>query len=419
MKRKRNTSKILVKSEFERLKKEKIIGYVSNNVLKDMTDPSSLTYKQKILLYLRDYQHQQEREEKQEDITQEGISQNIGISRTHLSRVLNSLTEQNLIEEKLAPVVGHDRKMKTYSLTSQGLTVSNKILDELSKISIDLIEGDEKRTVDLSRVEEKTDGKLDLLRCISILEDKDDQRIDLRERGIIEPVKMVEDLPDLKEFYGREKELEKMERWIESDNSVLVVLGRKGHGASTLTAKFIQGLEERHVLWINLEGTSKDKVKTRISNFLEKVGDEADKIIDELTSRKAVVVFDDYYELESDVVSFLNEFSERIEESDPLKMIVTGREGTPVYERFYLKEHVEKGVVKELKLSPLGKEEAEKILEENIEDDALDRIMMFTKGSPLLLKLLREGNKEKLFELTPWGEEQISLLMYLKTETND
>jgi len=385
-----------------------------------MTDPSSLTYKQKILLYLRDYyQPEQEREEKQEDITQEGISQNIGISRTHLSRVLNSLTEQNLIKEKLAPVVGHDRKMKTYSVTSQGLTVSNKILDELSETSIDLIQGDEKRTVNLSRVEEKTDGKLDLLRCISILEDKDDQRIDLREQGIFEPIKMVENLPDILEFYGREKELKKMKRWIESDDSVLVVMGRKGQGASTLTAKFVQALEERHVLWISLKGTSKAKIKTRISNFLEKIGNEGDRIIDELTSQKAVIVFDDYYELESDVVSFLNDFLERIEESDPLKVIVTGREGTPVYERFYRKDHVEKGVVKELKLSPLGKEEAEKILKENIDDDALDRIMMFTKGSPLLLKLLREGNKEKLCELTPWEEEQISLLMHLKTETDD
>jgi len=384
-----------------------------------MTDPSSLTYKQKILLYLRDYQHQRDREERQEEITQEGISKNVGISRTHLSRVLNSLTEQNLIKEKLASVVGHDRKMKTYSLTSQGLAVSNKISEELSETSIDLIRGDEKRTVNLSRVEEETDGKLDLLTCISILEDKDSKKIDLREEGIFEPVKMVENLPDISEFYGREKELDKMERWIESDNSVMVVLGRKGHGASTLTAKFIERLKERHILWINLEETSKDKIKNRISNFLKKIGNESEKIIDELASQKAVVVFDDYYELESDVVSFLSDFLERIEKSDPLKMMVTGREGTPVYERFYRRNHVEQGVVKELKVSPLGKEEAENILRENIEEEALDRIMMFTKGSPLLLKLLREGNKEKLCELTPWEEEQISLLIYLKTETKD
>ncbi len=384
-----------------------------------MTDPSSLTYKQKILLYLRDYQDQKDREEKQEEVTQGGISQNVGISRTHLSRVLGSLSEQKLIKEKLAPVVGHDRKMKTYSLTSQGLSVSNKILKELSETSIDLIQGNEKRTVDLTSVKEETDGELNLLRCISILEDKDNQKIDLREEGIFEPVKMVENLPDVQEFYGREKELEKMERWIESGNSVIAILGRKGHGASTLTAKFIQRLEERHVLWISLKGTSKDKIKNKISDFLEKIGNEAENIIDELSSQKAVVVFDDYYELKSDVVSFLNDLLERMEESGPLKMIVTGREGTPVYERFYRKDHVENGVVKELKLSPLGKEEAEKILRKNIEDEALDRIMMFTKGSPLLLKLLREENKEKLCELTPWGEEQISLLIYLKTEIKD
>jgi len=384
-----------------------------------MMDPSSLTYKQKILLYLRDHQHQDEIEEKEEDITQKGISKNVGISRTHLSRVLGSLSEQKLVKEKLAPVAGHDRKMKTYTLSSQGLSIANSILDGLSEISIQLIEGDNERTVILSKVEDETDGKLDLLTCISLLEDKDEKKVDLHKEGIFEPKKMLENIPEIEEFYGREEELEKMKEWIEGDNSVLVVLGRKGDGASTLAAKFIDDLKERHVLWINLEGKTKEKIKDKIYSFLEEIDSGSEKIIDDLSSQKALVVFDDYYQIESEVVSFLNRFLERIEKNDPLNMIVTGREGTPVYERFYRTGHVEEGIVEELKISRLGQEEAKKILDKDIEEEALDRIMMFTKGSPLLLKLLREGNKEKLCELTPWEEEQISLLMYLKTETKD
>ncbi len=419
MKEKKNTLKTPVRLGFERLKKEKIIGQVRNYALKGMIEPSSLTYKQKILLYLRDHQHQDEREEKQEDITQKGISKNVGISRTHLSRVIRSLSEQNLVKERLAPVEGHDRKMKTYTLTSQGLAIADRILDGLSEISLQLIQGDDEWTVNLSKVEDETNGELDLLKCISILEDKEEKKVDLQKEGIFEPVKMLENIPDIEEFYGREKELEKMNEWIEGNNSVMVVLGRKGHGASTLAAKFIDDLQERHVLWISLEGKTKERIKDKFSNFLEKIGSESEKIIDDLSSQKALVVFDDYYQIESEVVSFLNGFLERIEKNDPLKMIVTGREGTPVYERFYRTEHVEEGIVEELKISRLGQEEAKKILDKDIEEDALERIMMFTKGSPLLLKLLREGNKEKLCELTPWEEEQISLLMYLKTETKD
>jgi len=383
-----------------------------------MKDPSSLTYKQKILLYLKDYKHHDDREEKQEDITQKGISQNVGISRTHLSRVLRSLSEQNLVKEKLAPVKGHNRKMKTYSLTSQGLAIADRILDELSEISIDLIQGDEERSISLSRVEEKTSGKLDLLTCISLLED-DELRIDLREHGIFEPVMMIGNVDDEDKLYGREKELKEMEEWMESESSALVVLGRKGHGASSLAREFIQRLENRHVLWINLKGSSKEEIKTKITDFLERIDAESEDIIDELVSQKAVVVFDDYYEIESEVVSFLNELLDRVEKNDPLKIVVTGREGTPVYERFYRSEHLEEGLVEELNISPLSKEEAQKILRKDIKKDALDRIMMFTKGSPQLLKLLRDGEEEKLCELTPWGKEQISLLMYLKTETED
>jgi len=401
------------------LRKEKIIGEVSNYVLNDMIDPSSLTYKQKILLYLKDREHQYGRVEKQEDITQKGISQNVGISRTHLSRVLSSLSEQDLIKEELAPVAGHDRKMKTYSLTSQGVKKADKILNELSETSIDLIEGGEERKVTLSRVEEETDGKLDLLKCISLLEEEDEKSIDLRKQGIIEPVKMIENIPRTEDFYGRDEELERMERWIESDRSALVVLGRKGYGASTLTAKFIRDLEERHVLWIKLEGKTEEKIKKRISDFLEKIDAESEKIMNELPSHKAVVVFDDYYEIGGDVVSFLQDFLDQIEKNDPLKMIITGREGTPVYERFYRTKHVEDGVVEELKVSPLDREEAEKILKNDLKEEALERIMMFTKGSPQLLRLLQQGEEEKLCELTPWEKEQISLLMYLKTETKN
>ncbi|MEF8835826.1 MAG: ATP-binding protein, partial [Candidatus Thermoplasmatota archaeon] len=245
------------------------------------------------------------------------------------------------------------------------------------------------------------------------------QKIDLQEEGVFEPVEMIQSLPDIEEFYGREKELSDMEEWLESDRSVLIVFGRKGQGTSALAAEFIERLEERHLLWIKLENVTKEDIKNKISKFLEKIGADFENIFDGLASQKALVVFDDYYEEGSDVVGLLNDLLERLEKNDPLKMIVTGHEGTPVYERFYQSNHVKKGVVEELKISPLGKDKAEKILKKDIKEDSLDRIMMFTKGSPLLLKLLREGNKDRLCELTPWGEEQISLLMYLKTETDD
>lgn len=384
-----------------------------------MVDPSSLTYKQKILIYLKDYyQQHDDSEERSEDVTQKGISKELGISRTHVSRVLGELSEKGLIKEKLSSVKGHNRKLKTYSLTTNGFRKVNELLDELSDTPVTIVEGGEEKTVPITSVEEKTDKEIDILRCISLLDSSEDSKINLDEQCVFEPIKMVGGAPEIDEIYDRETEIEHMKDWLESKKSVLAVLGRKGRGASTLTSKFVTDVKNRHVLWISLEGSTEETIKEDISNFLEKLGvDESS--FKALKNQMALIVFDNYYEVDSEVVSSLKELSKMVEKDDPLKVIVTGRVGTPVYERFYQPEDVEDGVVQELEVPPLGKDGAQKMLGNEIKDDALKRIMMFTKGSPLLLKLLRDDKKEELCELTPWEEEQISLLMYLKTETED
>ncbi len=382
-----------------------------------MKELSSLTYREKILLYLKRYHHQSERTERSESVTQKGISQNIGLSRTHVSRVLNSLQEEDMIEEEMASVKEHGRKLKTYFLTEKGKNEAERIRSQLSDISITVIEGDNEKEISLPNIEKRTDGRLDLTESISILESKENDVIDLRQDGVIEPVKMIDEAPETKEFYGRKAELESMKDWLEDETPFLSVLGQRGYGTSTLTSKFVKSLKERHMLWIELKEKSEETIKERISSFLEEIEDSFDYMIEELLSKEALLIFDNYYDVEEGVVSFLSELLERIDREDPLKIIVTGRKGTPVYERFYRPEHIKSGLVRELKISPLGKKEAKKILKTNLKEDAMKRIMMFTKGSPLLLKLLREGEESKLTEITPWEEEQISLLMYLKTET--
>ncbi len=383
-----------------------------------MVDPLSLTYKEKVLLYLKDYRYQEGGEERSEDITQKGISQNIGISRTHVSRILGELSEEGLIEENLSSVKGHDRKLKTYTLTRKGVNASTKLLEDLSDKSIILKDHREKKEVPITKIKDETGGRIDILRCLSFLESSDDLKIDLTRPSIHGPVKMIDDAPEFDEIYKREEELTQMENWLESEEPVLAVLGRKGRGSSSVTSKFVKELKDRHCLWIPLKGTTEDMIYHRISELLDDLGIEENSL-DKLRTQKALVVFDDYYEVKSDVVSFLKRLLDKIEKDDPLKVIITGRIGTPVYERFYQTEHVEKGLVREMEIPPLDKEGAQMILGKEIKEDALKRIMMFTKGSPLLLKLLREGEKERLIELTPWEEEQISLLMYLKTETKD
>ncbi|MBS3816396.1 MAG: hypothetical protein KGY76_02405 [Candidatus Thermoplasmatota archaeon] len=384
-----------------------------------MIDLSSVTYEQKVLLYLKEFQNLKEKKERSEKFTQKGVAENVGLSRTHASRVLKRLTEKGLVEEEKSAVKGHKKKLKTYFLERKGIEKAETIYSELSEINVKVIDEDLERNLPLSDIEGETGTEIDLFTALSLLESSNNKTIDLRKQRPFDPVKLTESLPEVEELYGREEEIRKIKNWMNSETPILAVLGRRGHGATSISSKFIQEVDQGHILWVDLKRVTGEEVKNKISKFLEKVEIETDDLLEGLLNQKAILVFDDYYEVEDEIVGFLSDLLGKIDRSSPLKIMITGRKGTPVYERFYQQSDIEKGLVKELHLSPLDEENAQKILGKDLEKDALERIMMFTKGSPLLLKLLKEGKEERLCELTPWEEEQISLLMYLKTQTRD
>ncbi len=392
-----------------------------------MVKPSSITYKQKVLIYLDRFSNLEndDRGEKPEDITQKGIAENLNISRTHVSRIVKKLNEEGSLKEKKESVKGHHKKLKTYYLTSQGIKKVERLLSELSEIKVDLVIDSEEKELSVTKIEEETDGEIDALTALHLIEDSKDNRIDMEELTPKEPVVSTEDAHKVEEIYGREEELKEMKDWLEENTPVMAVLGRRGSGASTLASKFIDDVEGMHILWIDLKKVSVQDLEDKLSTFLDKIeNQEADldvtDTIDELLNKYALLIFDDYQEVQDEIVHFLSrllqEFENVSEGKRSLKVMITGRVGTPFYQRFYQQEQIERGLVKEVKLSPLNKDDAQRIIGDEIKEDAMERIMMFTKGSPLLLKLLREGKEEELCQITPWEKEQISLLMYLKTK---
>ncbi len=399
-----------------------------------MVTPSSITYKEKVLLYLERFEtiDREDNKEKPEDITQKGIAENLNISRTHVSRIVKKLGREDYIEEKRSSVKGHNKRLKTYFLTRKGSEKVDELKKALSEVDVKIIGSEEERNIALTNLKEKIDSELDTLRALSILKDSEENKIDLRESRPIEPVKLTKDVPEAKKLYGRDEELKKMRGWLEGDTPVLAILGRRGHGSTSLATTFIEEVEKRHLLWVDLKKSSYEDFKKKLFEFLKEIGNSEyesdedrlnkDEVFSDFLKHEALLVLDDYHKVEDEIVQFLNQLLRKIEKYQKetnLKLIITGRVGTPFYNRFYRKEHVEKGLVKEIKLTSLDKEDAQKVLNEEIEDEALERIMMFTKGSPLLLKLLKEENEEKLIEITPWEEEQISLLMFLKTKTKN
>jgi len=380
-----------------------------------MKSELSLTYKDKVLLFLRDYIELDNRNELPEDITQKGISEKTGMSRTHASRILKGLKEEGLIEEKLSSVEGHERKLKTYRLKSKGFEESKKLYDTLIDLEIRVVHDQNERDMAISKVLKRHNKNPTLFELLNMLKTKN---IPIDINGTEKTISEVNESPEFFEFIDRKRELEELERWFKSDIPVAIILGRRGYGSSTLASSFIKR-KNRHTLWIKTTNKSWRTIKDQIKSFLDKLdknNKENINILERILQEKVFLVFDDYYKVDDDLVDFLSDYLELNRNKMKSKILVTSRKGIPVYERFYKIKDVNNNNVREIDISPFDKDDAQKLLGTQLKDEALDRLMLMTKGSPLLLHLLKEEDREQLNKVSPLSREQISLLFFLKSE---
>jgi len=88
--------------------------------LMPLEELTSLTSKDRIVLYLSDFNHMEDRYELPADLTQQSIAFGTGVQRKHLSQYLNDLIEEGLIVERKAHVQGMKQRMNGYYLTHTG-----------------------------------------------------------------------------------------------------------------------------------------------------------------------------------------------------------------------------------------------------------------------------------------------------------
>jgi hypothetical protein len=230
------------------------------------------------------------------------------------------------------------------------------------------------------------------------------------------PIRVLDEAPDVRGFYDRDAELKAMEQFMESDAKALVVLGNRGYGTSALCRKFLDDQEESDVLWISMGGSRGVKsIEQALVDFGKGISKDASTLRDVLDLEDAIIVFDDYFEVSEEVVEFL---SGLMGDEGEAKLIITARQETPAYNWFYRKEHVDSGRVRELRVKGLDEVSAMKLLgNPNLEKDALKRIMMITRGQPLVLRLLRDGDQGGLRKNTVFTAEEIGYLTFLKDKT--
>jgi hypothetical protein len=103
-----------------------------------LDDIVSLTSKERILLYLSDFNHMEERYELPSDVTQETISYCTGVQRKHLSKYLDDLMKENLIVERKAHIQGMKQRMNGYYLTTSGYSKATDMRGRVGGIEVDV-----------------------------------------------------------------------------------------------------------------------------------------------------------------------------------------------------------------------------------------------------------------------------------------
>lgn len=376
-----------------------------------MAEPGQLSVNDRVLLHLSRFATDIQPEEYPPDCTQVGIAVAVGISRTHVPRAVKGLIRDGLVTESTARVKGHERRMSIYAISSEGLRIAEKLWQDAQSDIFPVMKDGAVVKLNGKDIGEQVGKK----RAIALLSQMRDGVVHLDVRRRV-PIRDLAESPMNGAFFGREAELGKMDEFMDSDAKMLVVLGNRGYGTTTLTRKFVDSQDEEDVVWIPLNpDLSAAEIEARLIDFGAKVDKSVRSLEDVLRIDNALLVFDDYFSVTEEVVEL---FGRIVETADAAKIIISARQETPAYNWFYQKRHVEAGIIKELRIKGLDEASAKRLLgNDGIEKDALRRIMLMTHGQPMILKMLRENDPEGLRKNTVFTPEEIRYLLFLKDKT--
>ena len=409
-----------------------------------------LTAKERIMIHLKDYWKYEKEVECPHEMTQSGMSEATGLTLSHIPRNLKKLKEEQLVREGKAYVRGKNRRYKVYFPTSKGLKYARSVLDELGKVKMTW---DGKET-DIRSMIEKTRDKTALDVLLSLM--GEDGKKKKQTRG----PRFYGKMPNTDDFVNRTEELDELDKIFEEDDTKLIVIyGTLGYGASTLASRFLREIKGNwQILWIRvhkeLSNTMKDlrerlaelgvegmtgdalAVPEKLNNALavpEKLNNALavqemlnnalavqEMLVNVLAGKKVILAFDGYFEVDEASVEYFTSMVENLKGTEDLKIMVTTREDTPSYNRFYTILDIHNSTVQELHIRRMDIDSCRILLGvPDIEEDALRRLYLFSKGSPSIMKVLASNDIDKIEENTTFSREEIKLMLHIKTFRED
>ncbi len=406
-----------------------------------------LTLEKKVVLHLFRLGHLREEFEVPLALSQEGISERFEVRQSSISRVLNKMLRQQLVEERQAYVSGSRQKRKVYFLTHHGHQVATDLRNQVEGCAIrvsGVASGEAAPHIEhpqLRALGADPDGPRPVARLMRVAElrtflGKDPDLVDVitinADMGIVdidllregrrkggERIVVGDPLPTTRQFVGRALELRAVTEGLATPKGGTVVIqGIAGVGKTSLLAKVVRH-HSAHVAYQRIRPwTGVSAVLATFSELLHRAGrnnlSNQLKVVptpplevllplatNELGHARALVVLDDVEEASPPVQQFVAELV-RLAPQSGLHILVATRYVTNLYDR---RAVVTERTVREVHLRGLSLQETYELLEGRLPTHRVEALFDKTQGHPLAIDLLRA--RDSFVEVEKFLQEEI------------
>ena len=396
-----------------------------------MTSTQKPGVQERILLHLLDYSDYKGSVEVPFSLSQMGIANAVSIARSNVPRAIAGLKDQGLLVERQAHVKGVSRKRKAYFLTEPGMNLADDtwkrlrefpfraILEDGNIVSTTLGNANQElpfsmRPVDLIRYLDDN-GVLDT-RLLS----KELVERDLSKHVEKQLVTALGDLPRLRHFYGREKELDNMVSLLDARATTLLIPGIAGIGKTTIASKLIERfMHRRNLLYHRCQDWEGSRsFFESVADWLANIGDPefadylaatpvpnpseaARLLVDALEGTAALIVIDDFHKIADSTLhkTFQAMSLALLGSEEEIGLVIFSRSFKPVVPAKDAEGRIASLV---LPLDGLDSDAGRNLLTsfESLEDEQWLHIHGLSRGHPLVLELINRGASAGAFHET-------------------
>jgi len=396
-----------------------------------MTSTQKPGVQERILLHLLDYSDYKGSVEVPFSLSQMGIANAVSIARSNVPRAIAGLKDQGLLVERQAHVKGVSRKRKAYFLTEPGMNLADEtwkrlrefpfraILEDGNLVSTTLGNANQElpfsmRPVDLIRYLDDN-GVLDT-RLLS----KELVERDLSKHVEKQLVTALGDLPRLRHFYGREKELDNMVSLLDARATTLLIPGIAGIGKTTIASKLIERfMHRRNLLYHRCQDWEGSRsFFESVADWLANIGDPnfadylaatpvpnpseaARLLVDALEGTAALIVIDDFHKIADSTLhkTFQAMSLALLGSEEEIGLVIFSRSFKPVVPAKDAEGRIASLV---LPLDGLDSDAGRNLLTsfESLEDEQWLHIHGLSRGHPLVLELINRGASAGAFHET-------------------